>query len=154
MARPRTATVFSALALGAGCLWALGAVSASRAAPAGAPFKVIVNHANANASVDRKFLADVFLKKVTRWGDGEVIHPVDLRADSPVRQEFSEEVVRRSVVAVKNYWQQLVFSGRDVPPPEVDTDEQVIRYVQRFGGAVGYVSAGANLERVKSIAVK
>jgi len=118
-------------------------------------FHLIVNPSNTMATAERKFLADAFLKKITRWpGTGEVIRPVDLRADAPVRHLFTDEVLHRSVAAVKNYWQQLVFSGRELPPPEVDNDEQVIRYVTRSAGAVGYVSGGANLERVKVLTLR
>jgi ABC-type phosphate transport system substrate-binding protein len=137
---------------------ALAAAWASTRAPgataAELSFRVIVNQTNPITSVDRKTLADVFLKKVTRWGGGEVIRPVDLRPEAAARVAFTEEVLRRTVIAVKSYWQQLVFSGRDVPPPEVDSDEQVIKFVLRSPGAVGYVSGDAHLEHVKPISVK
>jgi ABC-type phosphate transport system substrate-binding protein len=117
-------------------------------------FRLIVNPQNGATAVDRKFVADVFLKKTTRWPDGESAHPVDLTAEAPARAQFSEEVIRRSVSAVKSYWQQLVFSGRDVPPPELDRDDDVIRYVLRFPGGIGYVSGAANVDRVKVVAVR
>lgn len=72
--------------------------------------------------------------------DGPVI-PVDLGPDSVARRRFSEEVLSRSVAGVKNYWQQLIFSGRDLPPPEFSTEEEVIRYVGKTPGSVGYVSS-------------
>jgi ABC-type phosphate transport system substrate-binding protein len=154
MAGRRVAKVLGLVGLAAAALWVVVMAPPSRARAAGTTFKVVVNQVSLVTTMDRKLLGDVFLKKVTRWGSGEVIRPVDLRPDSPVRQAFSDEILRRSVQAVKNYWQQLVFSGRDVPPPEVDTDEQVINYIRRFGGAVGYVSAAAPVDGVKIVAVK
>jgi len=144
----------AALALAAAFTWAPGKPGPAAVSASGTAYRIVVNPANPITVVDRKFLADVFLKKTTRWDGGEAARPVDLRADAVARQQFSDEVLRRSVSAVKAYWQQLVFSGRDVPPPEVDTDEQVIRYVLRFTGGVGYVSGGANLDRVKPISIK
>ena len=117
-------------------------------------YRLIVNPQNGATSVDRRFVADAFLKKITRWPDGESVHPVDLSPEAPARARFSEEVIRRSVSAVKSYWQQLVFSGRDVPPPELDRDEDVIGYVLRFPGAIGYVSSTANVDRVKVVTLK
>jgi ABC-type phosphate transport system substrate-binding protein len=134
--------------------WAWASTQKREAEAATAAFRLIVNETNPITSIDRKTLADVFLKKVTRWGDGAVIRPVDLRPESPVRIAFTDEVLRRTVVAVKSYWQQLVFSGREVPPPEVDSDEQVIKFVLRSPGAVGYVSGEVHLEHVKPISVK
>jgi hypothetical protein len=62
---------------------------------------------------------------------------------SEVRRAFSQEVLRRTPGAVRAYWQQAIFSGRSVPPPELDSDAAVVAYVLRSPGAIGYVSAGA-----------
>jgi ABC-type phosphate transport system substrate-binding protein len=128
-------------------------VRSALAEPAAA-FRVIVNPRNLTGSVDRKFLAQAFLKKTTQWPSGDVIKPVDLAADSPLRRAFVEEVLGRSVAAVKSYWQQMIFSGRGVPPPELESEEAVIRYVLRTPGAVGYVSAGADLHGARALPVR
>jgi ABC-type phosphate transport system substrate-binding protein len=130
-----------------------GATAEPRSSGA-AGYRLIVNPANANASVERRFLSDAFLKKVTRWPNGDVIKPVDLGASSPVRRAFSDEVVGRTVEAVKSYWQQAIFSGHDVPPPELDSDDDVVRYVLKHPGAVGYVSPTANLAGAKILSTR
>jgi ABC-type phosphate transport system substrate-binding protein len=140
------------LALLAAALLALLATPRSRAA--GVSFRVIVNHANGTAAVDRKFVTDAFLKRTTRWPGGEPIRPVDLGTESATRRRFSDEVLSRSVAAVKSYWQQMIFSGRAVPPPELDSEEEVIRYVSKYPGAVGYVSGSADTTPVKVLLVK
>jgi ABC-type phosphate transport system substrate-binding protein len=117
-------------------------------------FHVIVNPDNLTGSVDRKFLAEAFLKKVTRWPNDELIRPVDQASSAPVRQAFSEGVLRRSVAAVKSYWQQMVFSGGGVPPPELDSEGDVVRFVLKNRGAVGYVSAGASLQGAKILTLR
>jgi len=117
-------------------------------------YVVIVNPNNPERSLDRKLLSDIFLKKVTRWPDGEACRPVDQRPSSSVRRRFSNDVHRRSVAAVRSYWQQQIFSGRDVPPPELESDVEVIRYVRRHRGAVGYVSARADLEGTRVVRVE
>jgi len=117
-----------------------------------AEFRVIVHPKSSLRSARKGVLADAFLKKVTRWDDGEPIRPVDLRADSRVRRRFSEVVLRRSVGAVRSYWQQRIFSGRDVPPPELESDESVIAFVAKYEGAIGYVSGGAKLVGVRELA--
>jgi len=94
-------------------------------------------------------LAQVFLKKTTVWGDGESIRPVDLPAESSARRHFSDDVLERTVQAVKSYWQQRIFSGRGVPPPELETDEGVVAYVTKHRGGVGYVSPSAEVAKAK-----
>jgi len=110
-------------------------------------FFVIVNVQNPIASLDRKFLADVFFKKITHWPEDGVIQPIDLRPDAPARSKFSEEVLDRSVMGVKNYWQQVIFSGRDVPPPELKNDSEVIHFIVKNPSAIGYIS-GASVDIV------
>src|SRR5262249_53583096 len=105
-------------------------------------------------SVTRKFLSDAFLKKATRWPQDEPIRPVDLGPDAPARQRFSEDVHGRSVGAVKSYWQQVLFSGRDLPPPEFDGDDEVVQYVLKHPGAVGYVSGTATLGSARVLGVR
>jgi ABC-type phosphate transport system substrate-binding protein len=116
--------------------------------------RVIVHPRTPITSLDRKFVADAFLKKRTRWDDDGVIHPVDLKPSSAVRARFSDDVVGRSVAAVRRYWSQLVFSGRGLPPPELDSESAVIAYVVSHVGAIGYVSGTADLSGVKVVQVR
>jgi ABC-type phosphate transport system substrate-binding protein len=117
-------------------------------------YRVIVNPSNAASALTRDQLGDAFLKKITRWPNGEAIRPVDLHASAPARQKFARDVLRRSLAAVRSYWQQLIFSGRNIPPPELDSDAAVIAYVLKYPGAIGYVSGDANVDGVKIIVVK
>jgi ABC-type phosphate transport system substrate-binding protein len=136
---------------------ALVAFAASVAAQQPEPalaYRVIVHPDNPVTSVDRQFLADAFLKKLTRWPDKRMMHPVDLLPGSDARSRFTRDVLRRSVAAIKAYWQQRIFSGRGVPPPELGDEARVVAYVLEHNGAVGYVSAAAELKGAKAISVR
>ncbi len=124
----------------------LAALAAPRArAEAPGAYVLIAHPANPAREVERSFVVQAFLKKATHWSSGVPIQPVDLDQKSPVRRRWSDEVLNRSVEAVKSYWQQMIFSGRSLPPPEVNNDEQAVDFVIHRVGAIGYVSAGANL---------
>jgi ABC-type phosphate transport system substrate-binding protein len=131
-------------------LWVLVAHGTAKA-EAVPEFRVIVHPENPVSELNREFLADAFLKRTTRWGSGETLRPVDQRSTSAVRQRFSDSVLHRSVAAVKNFWQQRIFSGRDLPPPELESDEAVVSYVVNHRGAIGYVSGNAKLDKAKPI---
>jgi hypothetical protein len=119
-----------------------------------AELKIIVHAGNAARVVDKGFLSDAFLKKVTRWPSGETIRPLDQRPGTAVRRSFTRAILKRTVAAVRSYWQQRIFSGRDVPPPELDSDESVVAYVERTPGAVGYVSNAAKLGSSRALQVQ
>jgi len=117
-------------------------------------YRLVVHPSSQVATLSKDFVADAFLKKVTRWPNGEPIRPVDLSDRSAARHVFVERVLSRSMSAVRSYWQQQIFSGRNIPPPELDTDADVVAYVAKHRGAIGYVSLGADTASVKAVAVK
>lgn len=119
-----------------------------------AGFVVIVHPNNSTLEVTRDFLAQAFLKRLTRWPDGETIRPTDLYVEARARTQFSGLVLKRSVAAVRSYWQQRIFSGRELPPPEFDSEEAVVRYVLSSPGAIGYVSPTANIQNAKVLRVR
>jgi hypothetical protein len=117
-------------------------------------YRIICHPNNASDAVDRQFLEDVFLKKTTTWPRGGVTRPVDLEPESRVRRQFSLDVLRRPVDAVRSYWQQRIFSGRELPPPELERDEDVVSFVLKDPGAVGYVSADTALRGARVLTVR
>lgn len=115
----------------------------------------VITHPKTPASkVDRKFVTDAFLKKRTRWNDDLVIRPVDLGASSSVRRRFSEEILGRTIEAVRRYWSQQVFSGRGVPPPQLESEAAVVEYVLTHPGAIGYVTEATDVRGAKVILVR
>jgi ABC-type phosphate transport system substrate-binding protein len=132
------------------------AVTGTAAAQAADSFIVVVNSSVAGTNVRRADLAAVYLKKAVRWGDGTDAHPVDQSGTSPVRKGFSENVLHMPVMAVVQYWgRQLVSVASSARPPTVKaSDDEVLAYVAKTSGAVGYVAAGTTLPPgVKAVAV-
>lgn len=127
---------------------------ARQASGAEAAYQVIVHPSNPATVLERKFLEDAFLKKVSRWPHDKAIRPADLPPGSPTRARFTADVLARSVAAVRAYWHQRIFSGRGVPPPELPSDERVVDYVLRNEGAVGYVSPNAPIANAKVVSVQ
>lgn len=114
----------------------------SAAVPAAAAdFVVIVNAANPASFLREAEVSQMFLKKNQKWSDGVRVMPVDLAEDSSTRESFSQAVHQKSTAAVKSYWQKMIFSGREVPPPEKGSAAEVMAFVKANRGAIGYVPA-------------
>jgi ABC-type phosphate transport system substrate-binding protein len=116
-----------------------------RRSAAAETFQVIVNASNPASSLSVQELSMLFMKKTSRWPDGVEAAPVDLREQSEVRESFSRLIHGKSTAAVKAYWQKMIFSGREVPPPERATGAEVVGFVRANRGAVGYVGADTAL---------
>jgi ABC-type phosphate transport system substrate-binding protein len=136
-------------------LHALALAAALAALPAVARgaerFRLVVHPTVAVRALPREEVARIFLGKALEWADGTRARPVEQREGSAVREAFAREVLRRSPAAAKAHWQQLVFSGRGVPPPEASSDAAVLAHVRAHPGAIGYVSASAPLDGVAEL---
>lgn len=133
---------------------ALAAVPAASRVAQAQDFVVVIHASNPQTSMQASEVSALFLKRVTRWPDGDRVEPIDLSARSSVRESFSEAVHGKDVAWVESYWNKMIFSGRASPPPEVDNDREVVAFVAATPDAIGYVSHNAALEGdVKTVAI-
>ncbi len=119
-----------------------------------ASFKVVVNNGVHAESLSKKSVSDLLMKKTAKWDGGEAVVPVDQIEASAVRSDFSRAVHGKPTAAVKSYWNQQIFSGRELPPVEKPSDADVIAFVRSTPGAIGYVSESASTEGVRVVAVQ
>jgi len=118
-----------------------------------ASYKIIVNNSVPVTSLSKKAASDLFLKKTAKWENGTAVMPVDQLDSSGAREGFSKAVHGKPAAAVKSYWNQQIFSGRDVPPVEKKSDAEVLTFVRSTPGAIGYVSEAASVDGVRVVTV-
>lgn len=146
--RPRSLPRLLAIALAV-----LGAAAGSIAADEPG-FKVIVNPGNPVAAADRDFIRAAYLKKASEWGNHEVVHPIDLASRFPARTRFIERVLRKTPSQLRTYWNQQIFTGKSVPPPEAESVADAVAYVVATKGAIAYIPADANPGAAKVIGIR
>ena len=78
----------------------------------------------------------------------------DLTIAFPVRGRFSQEVLKKTPAQLKCYWNQQIFSGKGVPPPEAESPAAAVAYVLGNPGAIAYVPIDADTGRAKVIGVR
>jgi len=119
-------------------------------------YKIIVNRINALDTISKVKLSQVFLKKVKSWDGGDTIYPVDLMEESSIRETFSLKIHKRSIKKIKSYWKRQIFTKKSVPPPQIQSYEDVLAFVASDPGAIGYVSGSTPIQgyAVKVITVE
>jgi ABC-type phosphate transport system substrate-binding protein len=133
--------------------WLLPASSPAQRGGGDVPFKLVVNASNPVASISKEQAAKLFYRKQRAWPSGEVVVPVDLAEQVAARKAFSTRVLGKDAGSMKGYWQQMIFTGKGVPPIEKATEAEALAFVAATPGAVGYVAAGTPLPAgVKSVA--
>lgn len=111
-------------------------------------YVVVVNAAGPSA-LAKDEVSKIFLKK------SSALAPVDQDKGSKTRDAFSKAVHGRPAAAVVTYWQQQIFAGKDVPPPEKASDADVLAAVRANPKGIGYVAAGTDLGAgVKAVTVQ
>ncbi len=116
-------------------------------------YQVIVHPGNPVTSLSKSDVSKYLLRKIPRWDHGELVQPVDLNAKSALRKVFSKDVHGRSAGSVKSYWQRQIFSGGKVPPPELNSEDEVVTFIKDKPGAIGYVSTDSPVDGVKVVTV-
>jgi len=127
----------------------VGPGSGPRAATAANDDLVIIANPDLNeTNIEYRDLQRIYLGKQTRWKDDTSIVPVMLKS-GPLHDEFIEGFLDRSVQRFVTYWRQMVFTGKGMPPKSFVSESDLVDFVARTPGSVGYVSAGAEVTEVK-----
>ncbi|HUA21139.1 MAG TPA: hypothetical protein VMU80_27040 [Bryobacteraceae bacterium] len=118
-----------------------------------AELKVIANSSVKAEGVTPEELKSVFLSTKTSLSDGSHVEPVLLKSGA-AHEAFLKEYVGKTGNALENYYRAMVFTGKGSMPKTLASDAEVVEYVAKTKGAIGYVSADANTDGVKVLEVK
>ena len=118
-----------------------------------ADVKIIANPSVGATSISADEIKGVFLATKTSLSDGSHVEPV-LEKGGAVHEAFLKEYLGKTESALETYYRSLVFTGKASMPKTVASDADVIAYVAKTKGAVGYVSADASAEGVKTLEAK
>ncbi|MBN2103191.1 hypothetical protein JW835_04035 [bacterium] len=113
---------------------------------------IIVNNSIQDETLNQANIKNIFLGKKSRWTDGTKIVPVNLK-QGKIHESFIKEMVQKSTNAYMNYWRKMIFTGKGVMPISFENEAEVVRYISRTKGAIGYVSSSAQLEESEQVKV-
>lgn len=136
--------------------FAILSIGASPAAAQSGKYVVIVNPRNPIKRLNANQLSKIYLGKIQGWDIDGKIEPVvvlDQKAGSPLRAQFTQDVLRKSVAEADAYWRQEIYAGRSFPPLEQSEDE-ALEAVRNSLGGIAYVSPSADLKGVKVVSVR
>jgi len=103
---------------------------------------VIVNSHNSTDKLTKSEVKLIYLRKITkRWNSiNKNIVPVD-RKDSPdIRKDFLNTVLGMTDDELERYFTEQTYKYEDLPPIQLSSDAEVIDFVGKNIGAIGYVS--------------
>jgi hypothetical protein len=137
------------LAVAGLCLW-FGA--APRAIDVSADVKVIANPSIGASEMSSDDLKAVFLSVKTSIA-GSQVEPV-LGKSGRAHDLFLKAYLGKSDATLIAYFRGLVFTGKAAMPKVCDSDAEIVAYVAKTRGAVGYIDAAVAAQGTKTIAIK
>jgi TonB family protein len=114
--------------------------------------KVIANTSVKTDTISVREIERVFLEQNSSLSDGTHVEPV-IEKDGAVHEAFLQQYLGRTNDDLQSYYRALVFTGRGSMPRELGSDAEVVAYVSKNRGAIGYVSAGTNSAGAKTLAI-
>lgn len=138
-------TRFLLLSLGILCLGVLNTLRA-------ADYILIVHSSVATEAVGKEELKNILLGNKTKWEGGQLIK-LAIQAGGVAHEKLVPEITARSADQYEKYLKKQVFTGKGVMPEVAKSDAEMIAYVGKTPGAIGYVGAGTDISGVKALKV-
>jgi TonB family protein len=114
--------------------------------------KVIVNPSVKAESISARELKSLYLEEKSSL-NGAHVEPV-IEKHGPAHEAFLRDYLGQTDDELQKYYQALVFTGRGMMPKAVGSDAEVVAYVAKTKGAIGYVGNSANVEGVRTLAIE
>lgn len=115
--------------------------------------KIIANASVKSDAITAGELVRVFLEDTNSLNDGSHAVPV-LEKGGAAHEAFLKEYMGKSDAALQTYYRSLVFTGKGEMPKVVGSDADMVAYVAKTKGAIGYVASASAAEGVKTLEVK
>lgn len=102
---------------------------------------VIVNKASKVESLDKEQISDIYLGKSPTLPTGEQVIAIDYHENMPLRESLHSTITGKTQNQLKAYWSRLLFSGKGMPPKEVDDEASMKKLVADNPNIIGYISS-------------
>jgi TonB family protein len=116
-----------------------------------ADVKVIANPSVKADSISTHELKSLYLEEKSSL-NGTHVEPV-IGKRGPAHEAFLRDYLGQTDDELQKYYQTLVFTGKGLMPKTVGSDAEVVAYVAKTRGAIGYVGASASMAGVKTLAI-
>lgn len=114
---------------------------------------VVVVHPSNDAALNEKAVKRIFLGKEKKFSNGKEVLPINQVPSSSARGSFDTDTLGRSSTQIAAYWSKLVFTGKGIPPKELDNDAAVLAIVADNPNAIGYVDSASVSDVVKVVSL-
>ncbi|EWH10447.1 hypothetical protein DS2_08248 [Catenovulum agarivorans DS-2] len=100
---------------------------------------VVVHPSTGFDSMSADDVSRLFLGKTKKFPNGTAAVPLNQDAGTAARDQFNEQVCKKSASQYKAYWSKLVFTGKGTPPKDAGDSNNVKSLVASNPNMIGYI---------------
>jgi len=98
--------------------------------------------------IPRNHVRSIFTMRLRKWPNGSPVTLVTLTDDHQTHINFVQATVRLFPYQLRRSWDRFIYTGTGQAPIEVKTEAEMIDYVSKTPGTIGYVSKEPTNENV------
>lgn len=121
--------------------------------PAEAPVVVVANSSVSVTAIPPDDLREIFLGTKYSLSNGAKVTPVLLKS-GPVHDAFLKSYLGKTAEGFRTWWLQIVFTGQGLLPKTFVSETDLVDYISRTRGAIGYATRASVRGNVRCISVK
>ena len=119
----------------------------------GSPVVVVANSSVSVTAIPPDDLREIFLGAKYSLSNGAKVTPVLLKS-GPVHDLFLKSYLGKTAEGFRTWWLQIVFTGQGLLPKTFASEADLVDYVSRTRGAIGYATRANVRGSVKCIPIK
>jgi len=114
---------------------------------------VIIGHPDIDIdTITRSKLKAIYTGQIITWSDGSCIRLITMK-NCKIHKEFTRDYLKKTETQFKRWWRRKLFCGEGSMPVSLNTEEEMISFIARTKGAIGYVSKIPAEAHLKTISV-
>lgn len=114
--------------------------------------KLIANSDVQQETLSTSDVKNIFLGKKIRWKSGARI-TFFISEEKSVHKAFLKTYIGKSAAQYQKIWRSRLFGGSGKAPKFSGNDQEMVTAVSQTSGAIGYISAGADIGKAKILSV-
>ena len=92
----------------------------------------------------------MFLGKKRRWDDGTLVKATSLKGGD-AHEKFCKSVLNKTPAQLMIYQKRAIFTGGARSQRSFENEEELVKYIEKTEGAIGYIHPSTNHENVTEI---
>lgn len=100
--------------------------------------EMIITNSSVN-TLKKEDVKNIYLGYKRMWNNNQIIELTSI-SDGPIAESFMKKYLNKRNSQCLIYWKQLMFTGRGMMPKRFKTEAELIQYIAKTKGTIGYVS--------------